>query len=304
MRAGLKIFVTLLFILLAILPARAQETYPSLWQSGDWVLQRGLEDLLSQLGFQRAVEEKSLSVALVDITDHASPRLASVNGNEMMYAASLPKIAILLGVFDRIDHGNLELSTEITDKLRLMIRNSSNKAATEMLNEVGKPHLAKLLQSPQYQLYDLAQNGGLWVGKDYGKAPAWKRDPLHNISHGATALQTARFYYLLETGRLVSPEASKTMKKILGKPAIHHKFVKGLEKARPGSVIYRKSGTWHQYHSDSAIVERDGRRYIAVGLSKSRRGGEWLDRLIVALDDLIFLSRKQPIQLSRLDDKN
>ena len=79
--------------------------------------------------------------------------------------------------------------------------------------------------------------GGLWVGKEYGKSPAYQRDPLHNISHGATALQTARFYYLLETGRLVGPKLSREMKRMLGKPGIEHKFVKGLFGNSRGTVV-------------------------------------------------------------------
>jgi beta-lactamase class A len=169
-----------------------------------------------------------------------------------------------------------------------MIRHSSNRAASEMLQRVGMPYLARVLQSPRYKLYDPRYNGGLWVGKPYGKAGAWKRDPLHNLSHGATALQTARFLYLLETERLVSPQASRQMKDILSRPAIRHKFVKGLAQHRPQSRIYRKSGTWRNWHADAAIVERDHRRYIAVALAQDSRGSHWLSRLIVALDDLVF----------------
>jgi beta-lactamase class A len=205
----------------------------------------------------------------------------------MMYAASLPKIAILLGAFEKIADGEMDLNNETLEKLKLMIRYSSNTAATEILNRVGMEYLAELLQSPRYRLYDPQKNGGLWVGKDYGKAPAWKRDPLHNLSHGATALQVARFYYLLETGQLVSPELSKLMKSILADPAHDHKFVKGLKEIHPDSEIYRKSGTWGPYHSDSAIVEHHGRRYIAVALAKSAKGERWLQELIVALDDII-----------------
>ena len=148
-------------------------------------------------------------------------------------------------------------------------------------------YLADLLQSPRYRLYDPERNGGIWVGKEYGQAPAYRRDPLHNLSHGATALQVARFYYLLETGQLVSPQLSKLMKSIMADPAHEHKFVKGLKEVQPDSEIYRKSGTWGPYHSDSAIVEHHGRRYIAVALAKSRQGEQWLQKLIVALDDII-----------------
>jgi len=242
---------------------------------------------LGSIHLKNATQRKQLSVVIVDITDTASPRMAYVNPNEMMYAASLPKIAILLGAFEKIAEGDMVLNDETLEKLKLMIRHSSNKAATEILHRVGKEYLAELLQSPRYRLYDPQKNGGLWVGKDYGKAPAWKRDPLHNLSHGATALQVARFYYLLETGQLVSPELSKLMKSILADPAHDHKFVKGLKEIQPDSEIYRKSGTWGPYHSDSAIIEHHGRRYIAVALAKSAQGERWLQKLIVALDDII-----------------
>ena len=249
------------------------------------------------LNLKKATNHKSLSVVLVDITDPSSPRMAYVNPNEMMYAASLPKIAILLGAFERVSNGEMTLDTQTREKLAHMIRNSSNRAATEMLNRVGKAYLADLLQSSRYRLYDPEKNGGLWVGKEYSKTGVWKRDPLHNLSHGATALQVARFYYMLQTGRLVSPELSREMKAILANPAIEHKFVKGLKSVHPDSRIYRKSGTWKQYHSDSAIIEHDGRRYIAVALAKNRRGGKWLSDLIVAMDDLIFKSA--PADLSK-----
>ncbi|MCK4985627.1 MAG: serine hydrolase [Desulfobacterales bacterium] len=280
-------FTLLIITLFFVAPASTQSEDPSLGESCDPRLQKALVTRLGSLHLQNATERKQLSVVVVDITDTSSPRMAYVNPNEMMYAASLPKIAILLGAFEKIASGEMDLNDETLEKLKLMIRYSSNAAATEILHRVGMDYLAELLQSPRYRLYDPERNGGLWVGKDYAKAPAWKRDPLHNLSHGATALQVARFYYLLETGQLVSPELSKLMKSILADPAVEHKFVKGLKDIQPDSEIYRKSGTWGPYHSDSAIVEHHGRRYIAVALAKSSKGERWLQKLIVALDDII-----------------
>jgi beta-lactamase class A len=279
-------FSAIFFLILAI-PTYAQRGPADLSESCDPTLQKGLERCLTALKLNQAANHRSLSIVLVDITKPSRPRMAYINPNEMMYAASLPKIAILLGAFERIAKGDMTLNDETQEKLGLMIRNSSNQAATEILNQVGKSYLADLLQSPRYRLYDPERNGGLWVGKEYSKSGAWKRDPLHNLSHGATALQVARFYYMLQTGQLVSPEHSQQMKAILADPAIKHKFVKGLESKHPDSRIYRKSGTWKQYHSDSAIIEHDGHRYIAVALAKSPLGGKWLSDLIVAMDDLI-----------------
>jgi beta-lactamase class A len=281
----------IVFIALAVywvIPAAADPLYPALAESRDPALQWNLEQTLHDFGLTSAARKNALSVALVDITEPQHPRVAAVNGDHMMYAASLPKIAILLGAFKHIENDEMALDEETRDQLTRMIRFSSNQAATTMLNRVGKQYLAELLQSPQYRLYDRNNNGGLWVGKEYGKQPAWKRDPLHNISHGATAFQVARFYYLLETSQLLSDELTREMKAMLGQPGINHKFVKGLNDSRPGSNIFRKSGSWRQWHADSAIVEREGRRYIAVALAESPHGGKWLERLIVGLDNLVF----------------
>jgi len=287
MNKVMRLFNLFIIILILAFPVSAQQRNRSLGESCDPRLQKALVKCLGSIQLKNATQRKQLSVVIVDITDTASPRMAYVNPNEMMYAASLPKIAILLGAFEKIADGEMVLNDETLEKLKLMIRHSSNEAATEILHRVGKEYLAELLQSPRYRLYDPQRNGGLWVGKDYSKAPVWQRDPLHNLSHGATALQVARFYYLLETGQLVSPELSKLMKSILADPAHEHKFVKGLKEIQPDSEIYRKSGTWGPYHSDSAIVEHHGRRYIAVALAKSAKGERWLQKLIVALDDII-----------------
>lgn len=289
-RLSILIAIFLAMVMAGSVAADGLGGYPSLRDSFDPRLQRGLEDALADLRLSDAVAGRKLAVALVDITDPLEPRVASINGDEMMYAASLPKIAILLGAFVEVEAGALELDDETRDSLTAMIRTSSNAEATRVLNLVGKNRLLDILQSEHYRLYDPRVNGGLWVGKEYGKAPAYRRDPLHNLSHGATVMQTARFYYLLETGRLVNSRLSTQMKAMLGKPAIHHKFVKGLE-SRPGARVYRKSGTWRQWHADSALVEDGGYKYIAVALAAHERGGAWLTRLIGRLHDLVVPAR-------------
>ena len=282
-----KLLALIFFVLICASLTGAQPQDDSWTQSCDPRLQKALEKRINGLKLNGATEHENLSIVVVDITNVSEPRMAYVNPNKMMYAASLPKIAILLGAFEKIAAGEMTLNDETLEKLKQMIQRSSNTAASEMLDRVGIDYLADLLQSPRYRLYDPEKGGGIWVGKEYGKAPARRRDPLHNLSHGATALQVARFYYLLETGQLVSPQLSELMKAILAETEIEHKFVKGLRSVQPDSEIYRKSGTWGPYHSDSAIIEHDGRRYIAVALAKSRHGEQWLQKLIVALDEVV-----------------
>lgn len=283
--------------LLSAVQAAQNDDIQSLRDAADPVLQHQLEERIGHLKLDDAVQSGQLSVALVDVTDTNRPRLAQVNGDEMVYAASLPKIAILLATFERVHEGKLKLDAETRRLATNMIRHSSNRAATEMIHRVGRDYINELLSSPKYRLYDTNLNGGLWVGKEYGRSAAYRRDPLHHLSHGATAFQVARFYYLLESGQLVSPELSREMKDILSKPAIKHKFVKGLLADAPDAQIYRKSGTWRTWHADSAIVEHAGHTYIAVALAQNPRGGEWLKKIIVELDDIITES---PVQTAGL----
>ncbi|MGB5440889.1 MAG: serine hydrolase [Gammaproteobacteria bacterium] len=259
--------------------ADGMDGYPTLWESYDHGLQVQLEGVLEDLGLNKAVRDKKLGVTLVDITDPEEPLVASVNGDTMLYAASLPKIAILLGAFVEIDHGNMVLDEDTRASLTRMIRKSSNADATRMLNHVGKNRLLEILQDDKFHLYDERVNGGLWIGKEYGKSAAYKRDPLHNLSHGATAMQAARLYYLMETGRVANPELTSEMKAMLGNPGINHKFVKGLA-SFPDAKIFRKSGSWSRWHADSAIVEADGHKYIIVGLAENKNGGKWLKSMI------------------------
>jgi len=265
---------------------------PLLWSWPNPMLQQELEAAMERLGLAPALERSILSVALVDITDRLHPRVAAVNGDKMFYAASLPKIIVMLAIFEKAEAGALTIDEVTRLQLYRMIRISSNSDATALMQKVGKQYIGEVVRSPRYRLYDAAHNGGLWAGKDYASAGLWQRDPMSNLSHGATAMQIARFFYLLEMGRLVSPVASLEMKQILEQAGTGQKFLKGLREAQPDAKIHRKGGTWRNFHADGALVERtDGAAYIAAALVESDRGREWLTQIAIALDGLIDAPR-------------
>lgn len=254
--------------------------------ASDKKLQAGVDRVVRGLDLEPAVVTGRLALALVDVSDPARPRLAMLNGDRMMYAASLPKIAILLGAMVEAELGRLPLNDKTVGAMTKMIRYSSNEDATRVLHWVGGERLIDILQSPRFRFYDASGNGGLWVGKAYGKAPAYHRDPVAKLSHGATAYQVARFYTLLATDKLLSHPMNVLMKETLSKPGIRHKFVKGLE-GKSEARIYRKSGTWSDYHADSALVEAGRYRYVLVGIAQHRDGGKWLEKLAAPLHELV-----------------
>ena len=147
--------------------------------------QAAAESRIEQLGLSAAADRRALCLSLADISDPLEPRVATINGDHMMYAASLPEIGILLGEFVEIERGRLALDQPTSASLTCMIRESSSVDATEMLNRVGKQRVNQILQSNRFRLYNPLVNGGLWVGKEYATGSASQRDPLYNISHGA-----------------------------------------------------------------------------------------------------------------------
>jgi hypothetical protein len=82
----------------------------SLWEAHDPGLQSQLDRTIAALGLKDAVRRQELAVAVVDITHIDEPRVAEVNGDLMVYAASLPKIGILLAACADIESGRLRLS--------------------------------------------------------------------------------------------------------------------------------------------------------------------------------------------------
>ncbi|MGB5749702.1 MAG: hypothetical protein WBM69_22190 [Desulfobacterales bacterium] len=93
-------------------PAIADSKFPALRDSVNPELQKAFEKALTDhfgAEFWELAKAKKVGIAIADITDPRRPRVAAVNGDLMLYAASLPKIAILLGAFVQIERGKLVL---------------------------------------------------------------------------------------------------------------------------------------------------------------------------------------------------
>ena len=81
------------------LPVKLKDNQPSLRQLVDPSLQLQLENSLnSNSHWKTLIQQKKMAVGVVDLSNPEDIKFARVNGNNMMYAASLPKIewALLL----------------------------------------------------------------------------------------------------------------------------------------------------------------------------------------------------------------
>mgnify|MGYP002639746951 CR=1 FL=1 len=246
------------------------------------------EKLFQNRQWKELLKSKRMAIGVVDISDSSKIKFARINGNIMMYAASLPKIAILLATMDAIEKKEVIETEAIKEDLRLMISKSDNHAATRMIDLLGYDKIEDVLTDPKYDLYDEEYGGGLWVGKRYAQSGDKNPDPLLGLSHAATVSQVCRFYYLMAFGRLVSHEKSLEMLDLMVEPKLHHKFVNSLDKLVPDAIVFRKSGTWKEYHSDSILVWGPvWRRYILVGLIEDENGEQILRNIVPVVEEIL-----------------
>jgi beta-lactamase class A len=75
---------------------------------------------------------------------------------------------------------------------------------------------------------------------------------------------------------------------IMSDPELHHKFVNSLEKIAPKAKLYRKSGSWQNFHSDSILVwGPDGRKYILVALVEDPEGEKIIRELVYMVEEIL-----------------
>ena len=247
-------------------------------------LQGRIESIDAKLRGKHGMSGDDAAVGLLDLK---SLRLAMIHPDRIEYAASVPKIGILLAYFHLHPEAATDLDPTVRRELGQMAKASSNEMAAKHSREVGLKEIQKVLD--KYGFYDASRGGGIWVGKHYGKGDERIGDPVADHSHAATVRQLLRYFLMLEQGKLVSPQASATMREIFASPEIPHddiKFVKALW-GRDGMQIIRKWGTWEDWRHDAAVIIAPGRHYILVALTQHPRGDDYLVDLAGGVDDLM-----------------
>jgi beta-lactamase class A len=256
----------------------------------DPLLQQELMRALRRAGLSAAIRDRKLAVSLVDLSHPGHAYYSGANDDHMMYAASLPKIGILIALADAMDRGEIDYDESFRWRITKMITKSSNADASWGAKLVGLRGIAKVMRDPRYCLYD-EPAGGVWVGRAFEKGGESYRDPMKSLSHAASSRQAARFYLMLDRGLAVSPHWSDWMIERMAPPEYFHKFVGALQD-RPGlTFVARKSGTWRQFHADSALIQHGSTRYIVVGLAEHVEGAEWMKRIAHLADDIVAAGR-------------
>ncbi len=249
----------------------------------DPTLQTNVEQIDAGLRQRFGMTTEQTAVGVLDLKTR---RLAMIHPDRIEYAASVPKIGILLAYFQLHPEAATGLDPVTRHELGLMVKASSNEMAAKHSRQLGLKVIQDVLND--YGFYDETRGGGIWVGKHYGQGNERYPDPIGGHSHAATVRQLLRYFLLLEQGRLVSPEASRTIRELFASPEIPHddiKFVKGL--ADRDVQIIRKWGSWEDWYHDAAVITGPDRHYILVALTRHPRGDDYLVELAKAVDDLM-----------------
>lgn len=256
--------------------------------------------LMANSTWRTLIQQRRMSVSLVDLNDADNIKYASVNGTNMMYAASLPKIAVLYAAMDAIEKGELKDTPKVRQDMWLMISKSNNAASTRMIDRVGFQKIEDVMCDPSNPFYDKDGVGGLWVGKRYAAQGKRNPEPIRGLSHAATTDAVAKFYYQLATGQLINKTRSKEMLDIMENPSLHHKFVNTLDRIAPDARLFRKSGSWKNWHSDSVLVwGENGRKYILVALIEDPKGEQIIRDLVQPAEMALRKSVILPLELDQ-----
>jgi hypothetical protein len=184
----------------------------------------------------------------------------------------------------------LTFTKDFMHHMELMIGESKNSSAAFCIDRIGFQYLNGALEAEGFYS---AENLGMWLGGNYG-GRSWMSEPKTKLTHqGATAKSVAEFLTLVEDGRLVSADASKDMRRIMGLAGTW--FFEGLSQAKPPRAVsssYAKVGIYGKYH-DCAVIERGSRqgkliRYGIVTLFAP--DPDYIRKIAVKLDDYVLAS--------------
>ncbi len=98
------------------------------------------DELLADL-----IKKKRFALGLVDSSYFDNPEAAFLNGNYMMYAASLPKIAVLMTAMKAIEDGELPESPDVIHDMYDMISKSDNEATTIIIDKISLEKIERIV---------------------------------------------------------------------------------------------------------------------------------------------------------------
>ena len=238
----------------------------------------------------KKLEEKQLSITLIDLRDAQHPLTASFRGNERIYPASVVKLFYLVAAERWLEDKKIQESPELTRAIHDMIVDSSNEATQYVVDVIthttgGYELPPKEMEEWQYQrnavnryftslgYSNINVNQKTFCEDAYGREKV-SRGPNGENRNKLTTDATARLLMEIVTGKAATPERTKLMKDLLKRDYTGtsndaddqgHGFsgiaLQGVE----GVKLWSKAGWTSTTRHDAAYLEMpDGSKFIIV----------------------------------------
>ena len=228
-RKTASFFVAACLVALLFLPAAFSQTTQS---------PRTLQSLVDEAAkttlqkfTDKKLDEKQLSITLIDLRDPAHPAMASFRGNERIYPASVVKLFYLAAVHRWLEDKKIEDTPELRRALKDMIVDSSNEATqyiVDVLTHTTGGYELPAEEMKEWQYKRDAMNRyfaslgytNINVNQKTFCEDAYGRERVSRLPDGSnrnklTTDATARLMMEIVTGKAVTPQRSTQMMELL-----------------------------------------------------------------------------------------
>lgn len=268
-------------ILISFFQAAAQQT------SLQDLVNRAARSTIDRFASQK-LEDKQLSITLIDLRDPEHPLTASFRGNERIYPASVSKLFYLVAAHRWLEDKKIEQTPELTRALRDMIVDSSNEATQYVVDVIthttsGYELPPKEMEEWQYKrnavnryfaelgYTNININQKTFCEDAYGRERV-SRGPNGENRNKLTTDATARLMMEIVTGKIASRARTAQMMELLkrdytGKTGDNDDQGTGFTgialKGREGYRLWSKAGWTSTTRHDVAYIEApDGGKFV------------------------------------------
>ena len=236
----------------------------------------------------KKLEEKQLSITLIDLRDPAKPVTASFRGNERIYPASVVKLFYLAATHRLLEDKKLTETAELKRAVKDMIVDSSNEATQYVLDVITHTTGGYELPPKEMEEWQYARNAvnryfsslgytNINVNQKTFCEDAYGREQVSRGKNGEnrnklTTDATARLMMEIATRKAVTPERSNQMMELLKREYggvardpddQGHGFTGIALKEIDGARLWSKAGWTSTTRHDVAYIELpDGARFV------------------------------------------
>src|SRR5215467_7762490 len=276
-----KFLVPFTLLLLTITSVKAQES------SLQDLVDRAAKTTLDRFA-DKKLDEKQLSITLIDLRDSQHPVTASFRGNERIYPASVVKLFYLVAAQRWLEDKKIEETPELTRALRDMIVDSSNEATQYVVDVLT--HTTGGYELPPKEMEEwqnkrnavnryytslgysnINVNQKTFCEDAYGRERV-SRGPNGENRNKLTTDATAHLLAEIVTGRAVNQSRSTAMMELLKRDYSGqstdpddqgHGFTGIALQGREGYRLWSKAGWTSTTRHDVAYVETpDGAKFV------------------------------------------